>query len=124
MLQSASSYECDGCSHHASFHSMENKNEDEIRKRWEQEAKDKADQGSEAQQRPKKRVRAIEYQSAMGTNDLLGMGSSSTASTNTSKGRGAVAKKPGRVAAAKARAKVTDIVYDDDEDDTVIELID
>lgn len=39
---------------------MENKVEDEIRKRWEQEAKDKADQEA-AQSRPKKRTRAIEY---------------------------------------------------------------
>ncbi|RMZ74440.1 hypothetical protein GMOD_00003480 [Pyrenophora seminiperda CCB06] len=55
----ASSYECDGCGHHASFHSMENKAEDEIRKRWEAEAKAKVEQ---EEQRPKKRVRAIEYQ--------------------------------------------------------------
>ncbi|KAF2025888.1 hypothetical protein EK21DRAFT_20227, partial [Setomelanomma holmii] len=61
-LKSASSYECDGCNHHASFHSMENKTEDEIRTRWEQEAKDKAERDEEAKQRPTKRVRAIEYQ--------------------------------------------------------------
>ena len=35
--------------------------EDEIRKRWETEAKEKAEQSDKAQQRPKKRVRAIEY---------------------------------------------------------------
>ncbi|USP81628.1 hypothetical protein yc1106_08902 [Curvularia clavata] len=60
-LKSSSSYECDGCGHHASFHNMENKMEDEIRKRWETEAKEKAEQSDKAQQRPKKRVRAIEY---------------------------------------------------------------
>ncbi|CAE6996622.1 hypothetical protein CFE70_000338 [Pyrenophora teres f. teres 0-1] len=58
-LKLASSYECDGCGHHASFHSMENKAEDEIRKRWESEATTRAGQ---EEQRPKKRVRAIEYQ--------------------------------------------------------------
>jgi hypothetical protein len=40
---------------------MENKTEDEIRKRWEVEAKERAEREEEAQQRPKKRVRAIEY---------------------------------------------------------------
>jgi hypothetical protein len=57
--QSTSSFECDGCAHHASFHSMENKAEDEIRKRWELEAKEKKD--DEEQTRPRKRVRALEY---------------------------------------------------------------
>jgi hypothetical protein len=52
--QSTSSFECDGCAHHASFHSMENQAEDEIRKRWELEA-------NEEQTRPRKRVRALEY---------------------------------------------------------------
>ncbi|KAF2628642.1 hypothetical protein BU25DRAFT_317645, partial [Macroventuria anomochaeta] len=60
-LKSSSSYECDGCNHHASFHSMENKAEDEIRKKWEQEAKDKVEREEETAQRPKKRPRAIEY---------------------------------------------------------------
>ena len=41
---------------------MENKAEDEIRKKWEQEAKDKARREEEAAQRPKKRPRAIGYQ--------------------------------------------------------------
>ncbi|KAI2486650.1 hypothetical protein Ptr902_00783 [Pyrenophora tritici-repentis] len=65
-LKVASSYECDGCGHHASFHSMENKAEDEIRKRWETEAKTRTEQEG---QRPKKRVRAIEYQE-LGQNAL------------------------------------------------------
>ncbi|KAF2874407.1 hypothetical protein BDV95DRAFT_592490 [Massariosphaeria phaeospora] len=63
-LKSGSSFECDGCSHHASFHSMENKAEDEIRKRWEQEARDKDKKQQEEDQvasRPKKRLREIEY---------------------------------------------------------------
>ncbi|KAF2840242.1 hypothetical protein M501DRAFT_952394, partial [Patellaria atrata CBS 101060] len=38
-LKVSTSFECDGCGHHASFHSMENKNEDEIVKRWQVEDK-------------------------------------------------------------------------------------
>jgi hypothetical protein len=38
---------------------MENQAEDEIRKRWELEAKEKKD--DEEQTRPRKRVRALEY---------------------------------------------------------------
>ncbi|KAF2449482.1 hypothetical protein P171DRAFT_427688 [Karstenula rhodostoma CBS 690.94] len=61
-LKSTSSFECDGCGHHASFHSMENKEEDEIRKRWEQEARDKAlREQREGLDRPRKRPREIEY---------------------------------------------------------------
>ena len=40
---------------------MENKAEDEIRKKWEQEAKDKAQREEEEAQRPRKRPRAIGY---------------------------------------------------------------
>jgi uncharacterized protein YjbJ (UPF0337 family) len=126
-IQSASSYECDGCSHHASFHSMENKTEDEVRKRWEQEAKDKADRDEETQQRPKKRVRAIEYQAA--TSSILGgnaLGEALgfvTGNTKTAaKGRRAPAKTPGRAAAAKARSRVTETADDEEEEDEVIEV--
>jgi hypothetical protein len=96
---------------------MENKTEDEVRKRWEQEAKDKAGQEDEAQKRPKKRVRAIEYsEQAIGEHLVVGLGEYGTAA----RGRGAVAKKPGRAAAAKSRKKVTEI--GEDEDDDVIEV--
>jgi hypothetical protein len=111
--QSASSYECDGCAHHASFHSMENRSEDEVRKRWEQEAKDKADKEDEGQQRTKKRARAIEYSGvAAGLMELLTPESAS--GKTVSRGRTVVAKKPGRAAAAKARSKVTEIVDEAD----------
>ena len=40
---------------------MENKAEDEIRKRWEQEASEKAQRDQEANKRPRKRLREIEY---------------------------------------------------------------
>ncbi|KAG9184975.1 hypothetical protein G6011_11805 [Alternaria panax] len=61
-LKSSSSYECDGCGHHASFHTMENRAEDEIRRRWEVEAAERRkEEEEEGRQRPKKRQRAIEY---------------------------------------------------------------
>ncbi|KAJ4295628.1 hypothetical protein N0V90_007641 [Kalmusia sp. IMI 367209] len=40
---------------------MENKAEDEIRKRWEQEARDKAHHEQQVSDRPRKRLREIEY---------------------------------------------------------------
>lgn len=43
--KAASSFECDGCGHHASFHSMENPAEDAVLKKWsEQEAQIKEQQ--------------------------------------------------------------------------------
>ena len=33
-VKAATSFECDGCSHHASFHKMENKEEDELLSKW------------------------------------------------------------------------------------------
>lgn len=124
MLQSASSYDCDGCSHHASFHSMENRIEDEIRKRWEQEAKDKAERDDEGQQPPKKRVRAIEYQQAAGPipdeelQEAMGMGN--TRAKAAARSRAPNKRAGARVAAGKAKGKVTEIM--DDEEDTVVEL--
>lgn len=121
-VQSASSYECDGCSHHASFHSMENKTEDDVRKRWEQEAKEKADRDEETQQRPKKRVRAIEYQntsgSILGNNAIEGASDSSMGATKAGGNRRGAAKKPARAAASRARGKVTE-VFQDEEDDVI-----
>ncbi|KAF2830851.1 hypothetical protein CC86DRAFT_379074 [Ophiobolus disseminans] len=125
-LKSASSYECDGCNHHASFHSMENKAEDEIKKRWEQEAKDKADREEEAQQRPKKRVRAIEYQQnpdQLQHDEMAeALGFPTAMGKTAAKGRLAAKKKTGggRVAAGKARGRVTEIL--EDEEDEVVEL--
>ena len=34
-VKAATSFECDGCNHHASFHSLENPTEDAIVARWE-----------------------------------------------------------------------------------------
>ncbi|KAH8725000.1 hypothetical protein GQ44DRAFT_616469 [Phaeosphaeriaceae sp. PMI808] len=99
-LKSASSYECDGCNHHASFHSMENKLEDQICKRWEDEAKTKAEHEAEIQQRPKKRVRAIEYQPPPVSTRRQGRG--------------------GKVV-SKGKGKAGELVEDEDQD--VIELV-
>lgn len=33
-MQAATSFDCDGCGHHASFHSLENVAEDAILKKW------------------------------------------------------------------------------------------
>lgn len=34
VSQAATSFECDGCGHHASFHSLENPREDAILQKW------------------------------------------------------------------------------------------
>jgi hypothetical protein len=105
---------------------MENKIEDEVRKRWEQEAKDKADQEEEAAQRSKKRPRLLQITGAKkhpgafddtGLDELLDL---TMANSNpVAKGR-APAKKPRRAAAAKAKGRVTEIV--EEEDDDVVEV--
>lgn len=41
-LKAASSFECDGCGHHASFHKMDNQKEEEITRRWKVEEAEKA----------------------------------------------------------------------------------
>ncbi|KAF1808696.1 hypothetical protein P152DRAFT_462261 [Eremomyces bilateralis CBS 781.70] len=72
-LKVATSFECDGCNHHASFHSMENKEEDEIVKRWRVQ---EADEASQATGNKRKRPRnQIEFQSASGAlNDKMDLG--------------------------------------------------
>lgn len=39
-VKAATSFECDGCNHHASFHSLENPAEDAILRKWEAEEKE------------------------------------------------------------------------------------
>nr|POE59802.1 hypothetical protein CFP56_74373 [Quercus suber] len=47
ITQAATSFECDGCNHHASFHSLENAAEDLVLQRWaEQQAIDRHSQQS------------------------------------------------------------------------------
>lgn len=45
-LKAATSYDCDGCGHHASFHRMESKDDEEALKRW--RAKEEEDAYSRA----------------------------------------------------------------------------
>ena len=59
-VKAATSFECDGCSHHASYHKMENKIEDEILARWKVADGIATDadgdcEDSECQGRPKRR---------------------------------------------------------------------
>lgn len=127
--QSTSSFECDGCAHHASFHSMENKEEDEIRKRWEQEAQAKALR--EAQEdRPRKRLREIEYGRGDAAGSRIGTiegcmitPGEETASETGSMRPTAKAKKKGnnKVAASastrgsRAKGRITEIAEDNEE---------
>lgn len=58
IKQAATSFECDGCNHHASFHSLENEAEDVILKKWSaQEAENDAQSASGAS---KKRRRIVD----------------------------------------------------------------
>lgn len=54
-LKAATSFDCDGCGHHASFHQMENPAEEEAARRWkaqaEREEKDKRDADTPAPKR-------------------------------------------------------------------------
>lgn len=72
-LKSFTTFECDGCAHHASFHSLENKAEDEIRKRWEMEQRQQEAEAreNEVAARPKKRARQIERVEPLGRLDRL-----------------------------------------------------
>ncbi|KAL6712172.1 hypothetical protein ACN47E_000049 [Coniothyrium glycines] len=128
-LKSSSSYECDGCGHHASFHSMENKADDEIRKRWEQEAMDRAEAGDHPQQRSKKRVRAIEYTGisgiATGSSQENDCPSSSTRAVQSTQKpaptttRAAAGRKTARTPGTRSNSRYTDGM---EEEDLVVEL--
>jgi hypothetical protein len=92
---------------------MENKLEDEITKRWEQEAKEKAEHEYVM---PKKRVRALEY-GAFTPNDVF---NASGSTSGSGKAKAKAAQKPGRAAGARARGKIAEMV--EEGDDTVVEL--
>lgn len=121
--QSSSSYECDGCNHHASFHNMENKAEDEIRKKWEQEAKDRAEQDSEAVQRPKKRPRAIGYRNdaddVMNGLELGELLEGAAGKVRISAKAKVGAPKGRRAAGTRAKSRVTEVTEEEEE---VVEL--
>lgn len=54
----STSFECDGCGHHASYHCMENSTDNEIIKRWTEQSQ--GNQAEDAEPRRKKPRRAIE----------------------------------------------------------------
>jgi hypothetical protein len=101
---------------------MENKAEDEVRKKWEQEAKDKAEREEATAQRPKKRPRAIGYrndvQEAM-NKELLAL---LKPSANEVKGGAKVkegAPKLRRAAGTRAKSRITELTEEEEE---VVEL--
>ncbi|KAF2193708.1 hypothetical protein K469DRAFT_618958 [Zopfia rhizophila CBS 207.26] len=109
-LKSSSSYECDGCTHHASFHSMENKAEDEIRKRWELEAQEKEWQEEKWTKQPRKRLREIDYQ--VNEEELYGDSASTVGAGGNKKGKRKVGKMTSRVPKNK---RIVEIPEDEDE---------
>lgn len=102
---------------------MENKAEDEIRKKWEQEAKEKAVREEEATQRLRKRPRAIGYPNdvddAMNDLDLRALPDGTTGkSANAAKTRRSAAK-PRRAAGTKAKSRITELT---EEEEDIVEL--
>lgn len=115
---------------------MENKSEDEVRKRWEQEAREKKELEDSTAQRSRKRPREIGYnggtsktsnvrliEEGMLTPDesdelqLRGAFTISEAgsSRGRAKGKAGNSRAAGeRAAAAKAKSRVTEILDDDD----------
>lgn len=108
---------------------MENKEEDEVRKRWEQEARDKArlQQEDVIGARPRKRLREIEFtaggasaaefrmiEGGMLTPDELDTTSEASSSRGRSTGRGR-GKKGGVGRATRAKSKITEIREDDED---------
>jgi hypothetical protein len=58
LIQMASSFECDGCRHHASFHKMENTTDDATIIRWQeaQRVQQEGQDGSGSRKRPRKAI--------------------------------------------------------------------
>lgn len=54
----ASSFECDGCGHHASYHKMDNPSDDAVIKRWQEDGKEQQQlaDGAGARKRPRKAI--------------------------------------------------------------------
>jgi len=57
-FQASTSFDCDGCNHHASFHSMENPAENEVLKRWQAIEKERQDSatGTGSRKRPRRAI--------------------------------------------------------------------
>ncbi|OAF98651.1 uncharacterized protein CC84DRAFT_1158581 [Paraphaeosphaeria sporulosa] len=118
-LKSTSSFECDGCAHHASFHSMENKEEDEIRKRWEQEARDKAHWEQQGGlDRPRKRPREINYgrgDAASSQVRTIEAGIATPDEETASKSGSARVVAKGKGKGLRAKGRITEIPEDDED---------
>lgn len=55
-MQAATSFECDGCNHHASFHSLENEAEDVILKKWSAQEADNDAQSAGGASKKRRRI--------------------------------------------------------------------
>jgi hypothetical protein len=102
---------------------MENKAEDEIRKKWQQEAKDEAKRDEEAAQRPKKRPRAIGYRN--NADDVVNnlelealLDGTADRSRSATKTRGGVTKTR-QARGSRAKSKTTELTEEEEE---VVEL--
>lgn len=95
---------------------MENKEEDEIRKKWEQEARDRAAREEEAAQRSKKRPRTIGYQKSANDLGLESMLADRSRGATKSK-RGST--KPLRAAETRAKSRITELTEEEEE---IVEL--
>ncbi|KAK0256266.1 hypothetical protein LTR29_003321 [Friedmanniomyces endolithicus] len=93
-VKAATSFECDGCSHHASFHSLENPSEDAVLRKWaQQEADDKEQQAAAAAATTTSKKRKLITQSAELDEDEVQMFLPVTGKRGLSKSRQARSKK-------------------------------
>ena len=102
---------------------MENKAEDEICKKWKQEAKEKADREEEAAQRPKKRLRSIGYRNHVEVG-ICDLGLKPLFDGTIDRSRSTVKAKVGtgrtcRAAGTQAKSKITELTEDGE---NVVEL--
>ncbi|KAK4503399.1 hypothetical protein PRZ48_004314 [Zasmidium cellare] len=56
FLRAATSFDCDGCGHHASFHSLENEDEDKVLKKWAENESNNQSQATGGSNRKRRRI--------------------------------------------------------------------
>ncbi|KAF2435708.1 hypothetical protein EJ08DRAFT_603671 [Tothia fuscella] len=118
-LKVSTSFECDGCQHHASFHNMENQSDDAIVKRW-QAAELEKQQDSNGENGARKRPRrAIEGANQMqmlsrerSATAEVQAGSSGTAPKTRTKKKGAKVSQAG---SGNAGSRVIELSSDNDD---------
>lgn len=100
---------------------MENPADDETKKRWEQEAKDKAEREEEAARRPKKRPRAIGYRSNTegALSDLRPESALADKGGGTTKGKGGQTKSRRAAAGMRTKDRITELT---DDEEAIVEL--